>query len=193
MLDGTANEGSCAPARVIGGNNPCDKNVFFSGKEFHRILKTKNTHKSKKIALDLPAEIIHRNPQQYQNSNIFVGCDSQSSLVAGSLRDFRHSPTGYNWFHTYKSYVDVASELHSTIHLQWLPACVGIVPNEEVDDVAHDYSQCFPDSVQNQQPIELKAIKSTLKRCIKQEWKQNTPLYGAHFNVCGLWQSQLKK
>jgi hypothetical protein len=149
-----------------------------------------------KIALDLPAEIIRRNPRQYRNSNIFVGCDSQSSLMAlnaGPLRDLRHSPTGYNWSHTYKSYVDIANELHSTIHLQWLPAHVGIAPNEEVDDVARDYSERFPASVQNQQPIELKALKSTLKRRLKQKWMRGAPLRGARFNVCGIQQSQLKK
>jgi hypothetical protein len=87
------------------------------------------------------------------------------ALNAGPLRDLRHSPTGYNWSHTYKSYVDIPNELHSTIHLQWLPAHVGIAPNdhEKVDDVAREYSKHFPASVQNQQSIELKALKSTLK------------------------------
>jgi hypothetical protein len=73
------------------------------------------------------------------------------------------------------------------IYCQWIPAHVGIGPNEEANDVAGLCADTYSADTQNTTiPIELKAFKSTLKQHLKQQWIQHTPLLGSehriHFN-----------
>ena len=51
----------------------------------------------------------------------------------------------------------------------------------------------FPDDIQAIQPIELKAVKSTVKQRTRQLWIHHTPLLGSRYFICGLRPSQLKK
>jgi hypothetical protein len=152
--------------------------------------------KAEKVALEIPSDIINNDPEPYMHKHIFIGSDSQSSLMALSaspLRDYRHSCTGYDWSETYQSYVNAANITDSHLYFQWIPAHVGITPNEETDTVVHDHADFFPHDVQVAQPIELKALKSTLKQTIKQKWVHEMPLVGARYHTCGLQQSHLAR
>jgi hypothetical protein len=123
-----------------------------------------------KKALELPPAIINQNCNKYAHSRIFIGSDSQSSLMAlnaGPLHDYHHSCTGYNWSDTYKSYLDIATTLNCHIYYQWIPAHVGISPNEEANDIARLCADTYPTDIQKTLPIELKALKSTLKWHLK--------------------------
>jgi hypothetical protein len=113
------------------------------------------------------------------------------TLSAVPLRDYHHPCTGYNWSDTYKSYLDSATtvdcHIYIYIYCQWIPAHVGIGPNEEANDVAGLCADTYSADTQNTTiPIELKAFKSTLKQHLKQQWIQHTPLLGSehriHFN-----------
>jgi len=95
-------------------------------------------------------------PAQCSHSNVFVlSSDSQSShmaLAASSHWDYHHSCTGHT-------------------HLQWIPSHVGIEPNEQIDDIVGNYSNNFACTMmQREQPIELKAIKSSVKRRLRMKW-----------------------
>jgi len=149
---------------------------------------------AEKVALVLPTEIMLRDPEKYAHANLFVGSDSQSSLMAmsaGPLRDFDHSYSGYDWSQLFHSYVSTANDLDSHIYAHWIPAHVGILPNEEVNNIAGDYAHNFPHDIQSDVPIHLKAIKSTLKRHVKQNWIAHTDHHGPRYQICGLQQSHL--
>jgi hypothetical protein len=125
---------------------------------------------AEKEALELPPAIINQNCNKYAHSRIFIGSDSQSSLMAlnaSPLCDYHHSCTGYNWSDTYKSYLDIATTLDCHIYCQWIPAHVGISPNEEANDIARLCADTYPTDIQKTIPIELKALKSTLKWHLK--------------------------
>jgi ribonuclease HI len=49
------------------------------------------------------------------------------------------------------------------IYCQWIPAHVGIGPNKEANDIARLCAGTYSADTQNTTPIELKALKSTLK------------------------------
>jgi ribonuclease HI len=107
--------------------------------------------KAEKDALELPLVIIAQDLTKYFHTNLFVGMDSQSSLMAlntGPLHDFGHSCTGYNWSQTFQSYIDTANALDSNFYLQWIPAHIGIKPNEAVNNLAYHYATIFPDDIQ---------------------------------------------
>jgi len=129
---------------------------------------------SEKTALELVPTIITHCSAQYSHSNVFVGSDSQSSLMAlaaGSHRDYHHACTGYTWSHTYEEYLDVANEHTIHFHLQWIPSHVGVKPNEEIDNVIGNYSSAFAcTTMQREQPTKLKAIKSSVKHRLRMKW-----------------------
>ncbi len=77
--------------------------------------------------------------------------------------------------HAYKSYLDIATILNCHIYCQWIPAHVGIGPNEEAkaNDIARLCAGTYPADIQTTIPIEFKALKLTLK------WIQHTPLFGS--------------
>ncbi len=67
--------------------------------------------------------------------------------------------------------VDIATVLDCHTYCQWIPAHVGIGPNEEANDIARLCVGTYPADIQKTIPIELKALKLTLK------WIQHTPLF----------------
>jgi len=139
------------------------------------------------------------NPAPYSHSNVFVGSDSQSSLMAlaaSSHRDYHHSCTGYTWSHMYEKYLDVANEHTIHFHLQWIPSHVGIEPNEQIDDIVGHYSNDFAHTtMQQEQPIELKAIKSSVKHWLRMKWIADNirARSGSRYEVCGLTRSKLSR
>jgi hypothetical protein len=77
------------------------------------------------------------------------------------------------------------------MYLQWIPAHVGTDPNEEVNNIAQHYSGFFHRQDQIRQPIELQALKSSLKRRLKQQWIRNLPQRGCRYDICGIKPSHM--
>jgi hypothetical protein len=69
---------------------------------------------------------------------------------------------------------------------QYIPAHVGIEPNETIDHLAKHYASAFSPAEQYSANIELSALKTTLKHSLLQQWNNTTPLLGARYHVCGL-------
>ena len=156
------------------------------------------THSStlaEKNALDMPAQLINHDPLTYEHSNIFIGTDCQSGLMAlaaGPMRAYTHPCTDYPWSETYRQYMDTASDLDCDFYFQYVPAHVGIAPNEQVNDIAYHDAQVFTPAMQMNQPIELKSIKTSIQQSLLQRWVNTTPILGARYRVCGPTRSQLK-
>jgi len=117
------------------------------------------------------------------------------ALAAGSHRDYHHSCTGYTWSHTYEEYLDVANVYKIHFHLQWIPSRVGIKPNEEIDNIVRNYSNDFACTLQREQPIELRAIKASMKHRLIKKWIDGNvrARSGSQFEVCGLTRSKLSQ
>jgi hypothetical protein len=57
----------------------------------------------------------------------------------------------------------------------------GIGPKEEANDIARLCAGTYPADIQKTIPIELKALKLTLKWHLKRQWIQHTPLLGSRY------------
>jgi hypothetical protein len=157
---------------------------------------TESSTLAEKNALEMPAQIINSDPLTYEHTNIFIGTDCQSGLMAlaaGPLRDYTHPCTDYQWSQTYSQYMDTASELDCDFFFHYIPAHVGITPNEHVNDIAYHDAHVFSSAMQMDQPIELKSLKTAMKQSLIQRWIQTTPIIGARYRICGPLRSDLKK
>jgi hypothetical protein len=151
---------------------------------------------AEKQALELVSAIINSDPIPFSHKRIFIGSDCQTGLRAlaeGPLRDYAHSCTHLNWSSTYQTYLDTATNYDCHFHLQYIPAHVGIEPNETVDLLAKHYASTFSPFNQLSANIDLSALKSALKRSLIQQWINTTPLLGTRYEVCGLKRSNLKQ
>jgi len=73
---------------------------------------------------------------------------------------------------------------------------VGVKPNEEIDVIVGNYSNTFESTtIQREQPIELKAIKSSVKRRLRMQWIAGNvrARSGSQYEVCGLTRSKLSR
>ena len=107
--------------------------------------------------------------------------------------DYNHTCTDFDWSSTFASFVNTAVQHDLYFWLQYIPGHVGIEPNEMVDDLAHHYATNFECSVQQHIPIELKSLKTLLKRAATRHWLNTTPTLGARYNLCGIQRSRLKQ
>jgi hypothetical protein len=151
---------------------------------------------AEKQALELVSAIINSNPIPFSHKRIFIGSDCQGGLRAlaeGPLRDYAYSCNHIDWSSTYKTYLDAATTYDCHFHLQYIPAHVGLEPNETVDSLAKHYASAFSPTDQFNANIDLSALKSTLKHSLLRQWINSTPLLGARYQVCGLRRSNLKK
>ena len=151
---------------------------------------------AEKQALELVSKIITHDSSIFQHKRIFIGSDCQSglqALAAGPLRDYMHGCGNLSWSSTYKSFLDTATAYNCSFHLQYIPAHVGIEPNEIVDSLAKEYARAFSQAEQNSVNIELSTLKASLKRSLLNQWINTTPLVGARYHICGLRRSNLKR
>jgi hypothetical protein len=143
---------------------------------------------AEKNVLDMPVQLINHDPLTYEHTNIFIGTDCQSGLMAlatGALCDYTHPCTNYPWSQTYCQYMDTAHELNCDFYFQYIPAHVSITPNEQVNDIAYHDTQVFSSAMQMNQPIKLKSLKTAMQQSLLQHWINTTPILGARYHVCG--------